>query len=1290
VRSLKRFSSFAGIGASLAVWSGWAVSAPAQLPVSELTRVSQIRDLTPAEADRKYPVRLKATVTFSRPEESLLFVQDDTAGIYVFTDHQPRFRIGQLLEVSGVTSRGDLRPIVAQASFRELGESSLPAPLEIDSSRFLTGDTDCLRVQLTGVVRRVAELGSQLSLTLGAGGRLITVIVGDPSDPGPDPETLVDAEIRVAGVTVTTARRGSTRVQLGIPNLSAAEILRSAPARSDLPLYKIGELRREVPAAIPDHRVRIQGVVTREWTPEHPLRIRDDTGTALVHSSEFPKLRVGERVEVIGFIPVDWDVTGVNIALDDVELFPVQGSSEASRTSPEAHRDVITRLGELRAQGSEQLAQGRPVRVKAVVTLFTRIWELLFIQDRTGSVYVRTQDPGIRLEPGQLVEIEGTAAPGDFAPILVADSVRVVGRTELPVPPPRTLEQMRLGREDCNLVEFVGLVRRVELVDGLYHFELDAPGGRVEMVVFDQEVSQPGPEVLEDSLIRVRAVCGSIVNANGQLAGVRLFLQDFEEIEVLERGLPDPFQLPVTQLSQVLRFGSALDQGQRHRVRGTVGYLSGPSMVLFDSQDALKVLMRRVEEFQLGDLVEAVGYPAAGQPSPMLDDSLVRRIGNGSLPEPTELVPAAVPESSYDRKLVRVRGWLLTAARLEGAFLLTLQSEGPVFHAEIAPEQAGGLIGMPANSLLELTGVYAVLTDEMDQPRGFKILLRDAADVTMLQSAPWITAGQALMGLTGLGLMVIVISGWVYVLRGRIRRHEERFRKAFKSAPMSLHMVTVRDGRIVDVNDSFCRLWGYSPEQAIGRREEDLALWEEVETRAEAGDSAASGQAVRDREIRVRTHSGGSRSVLVSMERFKLDSEECLLLLCHDITDRLNLEAQLRQAQKMESVGRLAAGVAHDFNNLLTVIQGHAQMLLLEPDLPQGMAESLRLMEESAIRGAGFTRQLLTFSRKQVVQRSAVNILQVVQSMADMLHRLLGEGIWLEIKGSPRLPSIDADPSMIEQMVMNLAVNARDAMPAGGTLSIAVSMDESAPGEGPADPADDTARSQGPGPQVWLTVTDTGVGMSSEVLPQIFDPFFTTKEVGKGTGLGLATVYGIVKQHSGRIEVQSREGVGTTFRISFPASAPATPAAPAQPQSSSCDGAGETVLIVEDEVSVRRLVAGLLQRRGFRVVEAASGPEAIRLWQQQWRQIDFLLSDMVMPGGISGLDLARNFRRERPDLPVILISGYSEHMIDVEVQATERVDFLPKPFPPGELVCMIRSRLDAAILPAPETLQRGA
>lgn len=390
-----------------------------------------------------------------------------------------------------------------------------------------------------------------------------------------------------------------------------------------------------------------------------------------------------------------------------------------------------------------------------------------------------------------------------------------------------------------------------------------------------------------------------------------------------------------------------------------------------------------------------------------------------------------------------------------------------------------------------------------------------------------------------------------------------------------------------------------------------------------------------------------------------------------DITDRLDLEAQLRHAQKMESVGQLAAGVAHDFNNMLTVIQGHAGILMTRKALAPELHESVQSVSFAAERAASLTRQLLLFSRKSVMQPKLLDLREVVGNMTKMLKRLLGEIVTLEFNPPAEIPLVEGDTAMIEQVIMNLAVNARDAMALGGKLSIGilpVTFDEN------YVQAHSEARA---GSFVCLRVSDTGHGMNSSTLSRIFEPFFTTKEMGKGTGLGLATVYGIVRQHGGWIEVASEVNKGTTFRVFFPATAQmASGEARTDLFLAQVRGGTETILIVEDEPAVLAMGRIILQECGYNVIEASSGVEALEVWQEHGDKIDMLLTDMVMPHGLSGMELGQLLTGQKPSLKVIFTSGYNVDEFETEFIHKGGALFLQKPYTRFTLATAVRESLD--------------
>jgi two-component system, cell cycle sensor histidine kinase and response regulator CckA len=397
-----------------------------------------------------------------------------------------------------------------------------------------------------------------------------------------------------------------------------------------------------------------------------------------------------------------------------------------------------------------------------------------------------------------------------------------------------------------------------------------------------------------------------------------------------------------------------------------------------------------------------------------------------------------------------------------------------------------------------------------------------------------------------------------------------------------------------------------------------------------------------------------------------------MIVTVEDITDRQALESQLRQSQKMECVGQLAAGVAHDINNILTIIQGHAGILLNSLPANADTVRSLKQISAASERAAGFIKHLLTFSRKQVFQTKILDLNTVFRNMESMLPRMLGEQITLETRYGAGMPLVAADTSMIEQIIMNLMVNARDAMPKGGKLLI-----ETAAVKIGADHVRQNHEARA-GDFICLTVTDTGCGMERKILERIFEPFFTTKAVGEGTGIGLATVYGIIKQHNGWAEVESEVNVGTTFKIFLPAVSAGAVVPPAvTPKSETINGGRETILIVEDESSLLDLVKAILERYHYRILTASSGAAALRVWDEHNGQIDLLLTDMIMPGGVTGSDLAAELKSRRPGLKVIFTSGYSAELVGKDL-GLESAAFLPKPYQPQQVARLVRDILGPA------------
>ena len=512
-----------------------------------------------------------------------------------------------------------------------------------------------------------------------------------------------------------------------------------------------------------------------------------------------------------------------------------------------------------------------------------------------------------------------------------------------------------------------------------------------------------------------------------------------------------------------------------------------------------------------------------------------------------------------------------------------------------------------------------------------------------------------------------------------VRRKEEVLAildTVLESSPVAFALCD-RDLRFIRINRAFAGVTGRAPLDHIGNTVEDVAPALAASLRPALMRALEANTPQRDVEI---ASSSGMVSPLAAQkpERHWLASFYPVRTasgatlgvgaLMLEVSERKLLEEQFRQAQKMEAVGRLAGGIAHDFNNLLTVMTSCSELLLgdlTQEDRRRGDVEEIR---RAAQRAAALTRQLLAFSRKQILQPTLLDLNSVVSEMERMLRRVLGEDIALETRLDPDLGFVRADHGQLEQVLMNLVVNARDAMPSGG-LIIIETRNIAAESLDPDASSDETA--------VVLEVRDEGHGIVPEAMPYIFEPFYTTKELGKGTGLGLSTVYGIVKQSGGEVEVESTPGVGSTFRVMLPRYREGSTVKRASPQLGIAARAQGTILLVEDEEAVRALATRILVREGYTVLAASRGDEAVSLFARHQREVILLVSDLVLPG-LGGIEIAQRLREMRPELKVLLMSGYTDRDVGAIAGQSEGMAFMQKPFTPDVLTRRVSELLTGA------------
>jgi PAS domain S-box-containing protein len=503
---------------------------------------------------------------------------------------------------------------------------------------------------------------------------------------------------------------------------------------------------------------------------------------------------------------------------------------------------------------------------------------------------------------------------------------------------------------------------------------------------------------------------------------------------------------------------------------------------------------------------------------------------------------------------------------------------------------------------------------------------------------------------------------------------EMRYRRLFESAKDGILILDAKTGKIIDVNPYLLEMIGYVKAELLGVRLWEIAAFNELVASQDAFNALTESQYLHYDNLHLVSKPGEHKDVEFVSNVYRVDEEKVLHCNIRDITERkraeeekARLEMRLRESQKMEAVGQLAGGVAHDFNNLLTVINGYTQMLLLSSDssTQPELEEVLRAGE----RASALTRQLLVFSRRQALESKIIDFNAIISDMEKMLRRLIREDISLErISGSDLWP-VKADPGQMEQVIMNLVINARDAMPDGGKLTIQtenVKIDGKRPLNYPGDMI--------PGYYVKFSVSDTGCGMSDEVKKHLFEPFFTTKEEGSGTGLGLATVYGIVKQNGGYIDVQSEVGAGSRFQIYLPRITSEILKGDKELKATPILKGRETILLVEDECNVRIIIREFLKSIGYVVLLASNGKEALEIAKDHKEQIHLLLTDIVMPG-MSGLELAKQLNSMFPEMKLLFMSGYAKSS-DGKGLLDINTNFIQKPISIYPLSIKLREILD--------------
>ena len=1148
---------------------------------------------------RTNPVQLEATVLYYDPIWKNLWVRDRNQTNSYLNPSSTRLpiRSGQKIEIEGTTKAGERAIDFHTARCRVLAESNQPPAKDLHNEPLETKVHDNLRVQLQGRARLVNTVDQHLLFDLIVGNSVIKVFV--LLEEKDVVSSLDEALVRLRGVYGATFDRAGklSTLQLNVAGLADLEVLEPDLSRSfSVPLHTLSSLDKDPSNVL----VRVQGTV-KQQSPTRWLVLEDATGQVRIETWQARPVKAGQAVEAVGYP----ETRGPDLYLRaglfrPLETVPTSTTGEGDKGVP-----TLRRIDRVRELSSEEAKRGYRVSLRGVVTCFRPATGLWFLQDSTAGIEVRPMGKEPALQAGDWVELTGRTAAGGLAPTVVDPVIARRSTALLPEAHEVSLAHLWTGAEDGRWVEVRGYVRGVHEESQGLRLEVSMVGGEVSLC------TPPSTTLarLRGAVVRARGVCRVQLNARRQFTGLELCVPSKEYVEVEEAAPVDPFAVPASAVLELRQLNALNTLYRRVGVVGTVTlHVPGQYLCLQEGDEALLVLSGETTPLQPGDRAEVVGFPSREQHRLILRDAVCRKIGTTREPTPRTLDPVALLDEDLEPRLVEVEGVLLHRARKPDELRLTVQTQAAVFDAVApGPSALPELEAIPMGSRLKLRGVYRLRSDESRQPRALRLHLRTAEDVQVLARPSWWTPQRLVHVVAGLSVLALAGIGWGMTLSRRVAaqtrlirqrlEHEAALEARYRDLVETANDVIVTcdlNGRFTSFNQAAERVLGYDRSEARRLSFPDIVVPAHRPRLEEVWRECQEGRGIQVFEVDVLTKDG-HQLTLETSPRLMLEGGHPVGMqgICRDITERRNLETQLRQAQKMESVGQLAAGIAHDFNNIMTVIQGHTGLLLEEPSFSVQTREALSQVAVSANRAAELTRQLLTFSRRQRMQPTVLNLNGILEGVTRMLQRLVGEQITLRLEEAANLPSVRADVSMMEQVIMNLAVNARDAMPFGGTLTLstqAMVLDEELALRNPE------AR---PGTFVTLTVVDTGCGMDAATLERVFEPFFTTKEIGQATGLGLATVYGIVKQHGGWIEVASQPQRGTVFRIYLPAwsgEAP-TPASPPA-KAAALPGGHETILIVEDEPAVRSLVEQVLRRHGYRTLCAANGPDALTLWQE--------------------------------------------------------------------------------------------
>ncbi|MFT5492004.1 MAG: PAS domain S-box-containing protein, partial [Limisphaerales bacterium] len=1109
----------------------------AQLAVSSaggaIEDMPRIRALAQRAPETHAPVQITGIAQLEMPDGGIVFVHDGDQGLLVDLGAVTGAEfLGKKVLVKGVVdgSRGahvrslDIKPLTP----------SLPAPpaAELTPVELLEENQAYRWRETVGLVRSATKTQFGWRFELNEAGR--TYPVATVRRGRAVTAYTVNAVVRFRGVTLPmkTIAGESDELVLWVDDWSRIDIERAPPQLPfRKPIRPIAGIVSAAPDELESHRVRVRARVEAVEGAKS-LVLADASGSLLAGLAMPVRVRAGDFVDALGFME-SVEQRGVTLEHATLRLLsPPPGGNAGSvgrglsSMAWDALVPTIERMETIVGLSSDEAKKQHPVRVTGVATLVQTNRGVVYFQNETAALRASGSADASRVTPGDRVEVSGYTSADGFGSSIVAAGIRVLENEGRIRPPKVTTTSLLAGLHENELIHIEAVVRSIDRGGDRLLMKL-SHSARIFHAQFDAETALP--DRLVGARVGLTGVARVVVNPDNQAIGARILAGRAEDLAIVDPISQAPFNKPAMMIAELGGFREGASVTRRNRVVGTVTLKWPDRIYLRDDTGQIEVRMANTGSLSVGDDVNVLGFLDLDGNRTLLVDAEAALIASGRDLIPTETDAGALyRDGDSGNSLVAVSGRLLGKNFVGRRASLLLGGGSASFRGVLPASEAEALAGLREGSVVRVEGVSAFRGDKDSGEESLEILMSSAADVTVLRAAPRFSSGTLLAAIGALVAVILAALGWVAFLRQRVKHTESRFAKAFEASPLPVAIGTRKEQRILDVNDAFLTQFGYLRDEVAGRTIEELGLCPDSEFAAQFQSDLRQRSAVRGLQSQLRSKTGEVREMLVSAEPIQIEGEACLLFIFQDISERLELMNQLRESQKMEAVGRLAAGIAHDFNNLLTIICGNNELLENSIGLNAENAEYHGAVTTAANRAADLTRQLLAFSSKQVMHRAAVNLDDLIRASTRMMHRTLGEDIDIVESLGARGVLVDSDQGMLSQVVLNLAVNARDAMPRGGKLSVATKVVELRPDNLPEHP---DARD---GEFVRVTISDTGSGMDSETLSHIFEPFYTTKETGKGTGLGLSTVFGIVKQHQGWISVASRVGEGSQFEIFLP------------------------------------------------------------------------------------------------------------------------------------------------------------